>query len=150
MLNRVRDAQQRLDHAGGILQRCLAHRIDGYKRGLQHIAAALQARSPARELTVRRSRFADLHRRLVACPGHLLENARHRFQRIEGILRVLGPDATLRRGYSIATDERGQIIRSVAAIRPKMKIRTRVTDGEFESEVLTDRIFTEGSKDNKG
>ena len=136
LLNRVHDAQQRLDHARETLQRCLAHKIDGYKRGLFHITAALQARSPARELMMRRDRFADLRRRLIACPGRLLETAKHRFRHIEGILRVLGPDATLRRGYSITTNERGKIIRTIAAVRPKMKIRTRVSDGEFSSEIL--------------
>ena len=136
LLNRVRDAQQRLDHARETLQRCLAHKIDSYKRSLLHITRALQVRSPARELMMRRKRFADLHRRLVACPSRLLENAKHRFAQMEGILRVLGPDATLRRGYSITTNERGKIIRTVAAVRPKMKIRTRVSDGEFSSEVL--------------
>jgi len=134
LLNRVRDAQQRLDHAREILQRCLAHKIDSYRRGLLHITAALQVRSPVRELMVRRNRFIDLHRRLVASPRRLLENARHRFRHIEGMLRVLGPDATLRRGYSITTNERGKIIRTIAAVRPKMKIRTRVSDGEFGSE----------------
>ncbi len=136
LLNRVRDAQQGLDHARETLQRCLAHKIDSYKRGLVHITAALQARSPARELMARRNRFVDLHRRLVASPGRLLENARHRFRHIEGILRVLGPDATLRRGYSITTDESGKVIRTVAAVHPRMKIHTRVSDGEFSSEVL--------------
>src|SRR5882762_9802840 len=53
LLNRVRDAQQRLDHAREMLQRCLAHKLDGYRRGLVHIARALQARSPARELILR-------------------------------------------------------------------------------------------------
>jgi exodeoxyribonuclease VII large subunit len=136
LFNWVRDAQQRLDHARETVRRCLSHRIDSYKRGLLHIAAALHARSPARELTMRRNRFADLHRRLIACPVRLLENARHRFHRIEGILCVLGPDATLRRGYSITMNERGKIIRTIAAVRPKMKIRTRVSDGEFGSEIL--------------
>jgi exodeoxyribonuclease VII large subunit len=136
LLNRVRDAQQRLDHARETLHRCLAHKIDSYKRGLVHITRALQARSPARELMMRRNRFADLHRRLIACPERLLETARHRFQHMEGILRVLGPDATLRRGYSITTNEHGKIIRTIAAVRPKMKIRTRVSDGEFGSETL--------------
>jgi exodeoxyribonuclease VII large subunit len=135
LLNQVRDAQQRLDHARETLRRCLLHKIDSYKRGLVHIASALQARNPVREVTMRRNRFADLHRRLVACPGRLLENARHRFHSIEGILRVLGPDATLRRGYSITMNDRGKIIRTIAAIRPKMKIRTRVSDGEFGSDV---------------
>jgi exodeoxyribonuclease VII large subunit len=134
LLSRVRDAQQRLDHARETLQRCLAHKIDSYKRGILNIIRAFQARSPARELTMRRNRFADLQRRLVASPARLLENARHRFERIEGMLRVLGPDATLRRGYSITTNERGKIIRTISAVRPKMKIRTRVSDGEFGSE----------------
>jgi exodeoxyribonuclease VII large subunit len=136
LLNCLRDAQQRLDHAREILQRCLAHKIDGYKRSLAHIMAVLHPRKLSRELMLRRNRFADLHRRLVACPPRAVENARHRFQRVEGILRVLGPDATLRRGYSITLNEHGQIIRTIAGVRPKMRIRTRVSDGEFGSEVL--------------
>jgi exodeoxyribonuclease VII large subunit len=136
LLNCARDAQQRLDHARETLQRCLEHKIDSWKRNLAHITRALQARSPARELTMRRNRFVDLHRRLVASPARLLENARHRFERIEGVLRVLGPDATLRRGYSLTMTERGKIVRTVAIVRPKMKIRTRLSDGEFGSEVL--------------
>jgi len=128
LLNRVRDAQQRLDHGRETLQRCLAHNIDAMKRAIVHALRVLQARSPVHELMMRRNRFADLHRRLLACPGHLLDNAKHRFQRVEGILRVLGPDATLRRG--------GKIISTIAAVRPKMKIRTRVSDGEFGSEIL--------------
>src|SRR5215831_17863060 len=136
LLNRVRDAQQRCDHARENLQRCLTHKIEGFKRGLLHIAHVLQPRRLSGELTIRRNRFADLHRRLVACPTPLIENAKHRFNRIEGILRVLGPDATLRRGYSITMNDRGQIIRTTAAVRPKMKIRTRIGDGEFGSEVL--------------
>src|SRR5437762_41151 len=136
LLNWVRDAQQRLDHSRETLQRCLVHKLDSYKRGLLHITRALQARSPVRELMMRRNRFADLQRRLVTSPGQLLEYARHRVRHIEGILRVLGPDATLRRGYSITMNERGRIIRTITAVRPKMKICTRVSDGEFGSEIL--------------
>ena len=133
LINRMRDAQQRLDHARETLGRCLAHRIENYRRGLTHALASLQARSPLRELMLRRNRFGDLQRRFTELPMRTLEHARHRFQRIEGILRVLGPEATLRRGYSITRNERGELIRTVAMVRPKMKIRTRVSDGEFES-----------------
>jgi len=135
LMNRMRDAGQRLDHSCETLRRCLTHKIDNYRRGLVHALAALQARSPVRELMLRRNRFGDLRRRFVELPKRAMENARHRFQRVEGILRVLGPDATLRRGYSITKNEQGKLIRSVTAVRPKMKIRTRVSDGEFESQV---------------
>jgi exodeoxyribonuclease VII large subunit len=134
--NRVRDAQQQLDHARETLRRCLTHRIENYRRGLSHMLATLQARTPSRELILRRNRLTDLSRRFAAAPTRVIENARQRFQRTEGLLRVLGPDATLRRGYSITTDERGKLVRTIAAVRPKMKIRTRVSDGEFESETL--------------
>ena len=136
LLNGVRQSQQRLDHARETLRRCLSHKIDNYRRGLAHAVATLQARSPVRELLLRRNRFGDLQRRLRESPARVLETARHQFQKIEGILRVLGPEATLRRGYSITTNERGKLIRSVANVRAKMKIKTRVSDGEFESETL--------------
>jgi len=136
LLNRVRDAQQRLDHAHETLRRCLAHKIDSYKRWILHVAAALQARSPARELMIRRNHFVDLRRRFADSPMRVLQNARHRFQHAAAVLRVLGPDATLRRGYSITSDEAGKIIRTVTTVRPGMKIRSRVSDGEFGSEVF--------------
>ena len=41
------------------------------------------------------------------------------------------------------------LIRTITAVRPKMKIRTRVSDGEFGSEVLSQKIFTEGNKANE-
>src|SRR5256885_2318466 len=133
LLNRMRDAQQRLDHSRETLRRCLGHKIDNYRRGLVHALATLQARSPVHKLMLRRNRFGDLRRRLCELPKHNLELARHRFERIEGILRVLGPHATLRRGYTITTDAGGKLIRTVASVRPKMNIKTRVSDGEFES-----------------
>jgi exonuclease VII large subunit len=52
------------------------------------------------------------------------------------IVACFGPDATLRRGYSITMNEREKIIRTIAAVRPKMKIRTRVSAGEFGSKTV--------------
>ena len=136
LLKRMRDAQQEFDLARESLHRHVAHKIDDYRRGFVHMASALQARSPARELTIKRSHFADLQRRFAALPPRFLADAKQRFGRMEGILRVLGPDATLRRGYSITRDKNGRIVRSIARVKRGIRLRTRVTDGEIESEVL--------------
>jgi exodeoxyribonuclease VII large subunit len=136
LLKRMRDAQQEFDLARESLHRHVAHKIDDYRRGFVHIASALQARSPARELTIKRNHFADLQRRFAALPLRFLADAKHRFGRMEGILRVLGPDATLRRGYSITRDKNGTIVRSIARVKRGIRLRTRVTDGDIESEVL--------------
>ena len=136
LLKRMRDAQQQLDLSRETLRRHVTHRIDHSKRALIHIAASLQSRSPARELLLRRNRFVDIRRRFSDLPARVLENARLRFRETESILRVLGPDATLRRGYSMTMDDQGRLIRSMKSVRPKMKVRTRLADGQFESSVL--------------
>jgi exodeoxyribonuclease VII large subunit len=135
LLKRMHDAQQQIDLSREALHRHMAHKLDSLRRSLLHIAGVLQSRSPARELFVRRNRFADLQRRFVGLPSQVMERARDRFRAVEGILRVLGPDATLRRGYSITTDERGKLIRTITSVEPRMRIHTRLSDGEFESTV---------------
>jgi exodeoxyribonuclease VII large subunit len=135
LLKRMRDAQQQLDLARTSLQRCVTRKIDNCKQCVVQIARALIAHSPARELQLRRNKIVDLARRLSDLPQRAIESARHRFRELESVLRVLGPEATLRRGYSLTMNERGQIIRTVSAVHPKMKIKTRVSDGEFESEL---------------
>jgi exodeoxyribonuclease VII large subunit len=136
LTQRVRDAHQRLDLAAESLRRRLKRFVADARATISTHAQSLKSRDPKRELAVRRDRVSNLQRRFTAQPPRLLQNAQERFRRVEGILRVLGPDATLRRGYSITTDGAGNVIQTMTAVRPNSKIRTRVADGEFESEVI--------------
>lgn len=133
LLKRVRDAQQEVDFARETMARVTARVITNARAALTSRAQTLQAHRPARELSLRRERLRELERRFALLPGAALHQARERFQRTEGILRVLGPDATLRRGYSITTDAKGKIVRSAKTVRAKQRISTRVTDGTFDS-----------------
>ena len=136
LMQRMRNAQQQVDLAADSLRRRAKQVIADSRAGLASRAQSLKAHDPRRELALCRNRTADLERRIAAQPPRLLESARQRFQRVEEILRVLGPEATLSRGYSITTDATGKVIQTVTAAKPKSKIKTRVADGEFESEVL--------------
>src|SRR4051812_28310048 len=124
LMQRMRDAQQQLDLTGESLRRKLKQFVADARATLSARAQSLKTHDPRRELVLCRNRVTDLERRIVGQPARLLQNARQRFQRIEGILRVLGPEATLRRGYSITTDDAGKVIQTVAAARPKSRIRT--------------------------
>jgi exodeoxyribonuclease VII large subunit len=136
LMQRLRDAQQQLDLTAESLRRRLKQFVADARATLSTRTQSLKSHDPKRELSLRRANLIDLHRRITAQPPRLLQNAQQRFHRVEGILRVLGPDATLRRGYSITIDAAGNVIHTVAAARPKSKIRTRVADGEFASEVI--------------
>jgi len=136
LLQRMRDAQQRLDLTADSLRRRLKEFVIDARASLNSRSQLLKSHDPKRELLLRRGRLVDLERRFAVQPQRRLQDARQQFERVTGILRVLGPEGTLRRGYSITTDAEGNVIQTVTAVRPKTTIRTRLADGEFESEVL--------------
>jgi exodeoxyribonuclease VII large subunit len=136
LTQRLRDAQQQLDLTTELLRRRLKQFVVDARAALSSRAQSLQAHDPKRELVARRTSLADLHRRFAAQAPRLLQNAQERFRRVEGILRVLGPEATLRRGYSITTDADGNVIQTATAVQRGSRIRTRVADGAFDSEVV--------------
>ena len=133
LLKRIRDAQQQIDFTRESLRRGVSQRIGDARATLANFAGLVRSRNPQREVIALRKGFADLRKRFGALAPRSLDQARQRFSRVEGILRALGPESTLRRGYSITTDADGKIIRTVKVVKPKMKIRTRVSDGEFDS-----------------
>src|SRR3954470_18437023 len=124
LTQRMRDAQQRLDLSGEALQRGVKQFVADSRGALSARLQSLKTYDPKREVALCRTKASELERRIIAHPPHLLEKARRRFEHVEGILRVLGPDATLRRGYSITTDAEGKVIRTVKAARTKSRVRT--------------------------
>ena len=61
------------------------------------------------------------------------ERLQARLHASESLLRVLGPQGTLARGYSITVNAAGEIVRSVAEVRPGDSLTSRLHDGEVFS-----------------
>ncbi|MEK9544180.1 MAG: exodeoxyribonuclease VII large subunit, partial [Luminiphilus sp.] len=51
------------------------------------------------------------------------------------LLRSLGPDNTLARGYALVTDVQGKIIRQASATEPGDGIRVRLAEGGLQAQV---------------
>ncbi len=132
---RLRDAQQQLDLGKEALRSIAERRCTTAGTRLTSALLALKARNPSRELAARRQQLQETRRRLRECARHSLTKARQHWDRTTGMLRILGPGATLDRGYSITRDAQGRVIRRVAEAKTRTRIKTRVRDGEFESTV---------------
>jgi exodeoxyribonuclease VII large subunit len=130
---RLRNAQQQLDLCKEALLRTADRRGTNERARLTNALLVLKAHNPMRELTARRQQLQEMRRRLGECSKQRLTNARKRWERTAGMLRILGPEATLERGYSITTDANRAVIRTTLSLRPGMKIQTRLRDGEFGS-----------------
>jgi exodeoxyribonuclease VII large subunit len=136
LLRRMQEGKQTLDWRRENLQRNAMGFLGNWRSRLAENTAALRRHDPSREIILRRSRFAEFARRLEAYPPQLVNTMRRRFERAEKILAVLGPDATLRRGYTMTMDPKGDLVRSIAQVKRADRMRTRVSDGEIESKVL--------------
>jgi exodeoxyribonuclease VII large subunit len=136
LMTRMREAQQTLDIAAESLRRQIDQRLGNARLALANRAQIVKSSNPARELVACRAKLADLTRRFISAPPSILAQAKQRFERTDAVLRVLGPEATLRRGYTITMDVRRRVIYSTANIPAGMRLRTRLSDGEIESSVI--------------
>jgi exodeoxyribonuclease VII large subunit len=132
---RLRNARQQLDLATESLRRTIERRRLLERTRLTNVKLGLKAHNPARELAARKQRLEEIRRRVAECAKLRLTEARERGERLAGMLRILGPQATLERGYSITRQANGKVIRRVAEAKTRTRIKTRVRDGEFESTI---------------
>jgi len=130
------DLRRRIAELAASFHKCLRNFVEHQKTRLRFLSERTLVRNLVARMREAQQRIDVVRESLARLTKQEIDNARQRFRRAEGILRVLGPDATLRRGYSITRDTEGNVIRAVRDVRSRMKIRTRVTDGEFGSEVM--------------
>src|SRR5205823_10300351 len=135
LLTRIQEGKQTLDWRRENLQRNAMGFLGGWRSRLAEDTAALRRHDPSREIILRRSRFAEFALRLAARQPQLVGTARKRFERTEKILAVVGPDATLRRGYSLTTDVNGHLVRSVTQVKRGDTHHTRIIDRAIDPEV---------------
>ncbi len=131
------DLRRRVDALAGNLGKCLRAFVEHQKTRLRFLSERALSRELLKRLRDTQQQIDLARESLHRFVRQKVEHCGQLLRRLEGILRVLGPDATLKRGYSITMDGTGKLIRSVSVVRPEMKIRTRVADGEFGSEVLS-------------
>lgn len=77
----------------------------------------------------------QLHARLNFAVENNLSVRRHKLANLCGKLDGLSPLKVLARGYSIAQNEQGIAVTSIAQIRPDETLRTQVADGIIESRI---------------
>ena len=86
-------------------------------------------------ITTHRSGLARGQQNLAAVMRHRLTQDRARLDRLSTQLHALSPLRVLDRGYSLAFDESGALIRSAAQLQPGSALRTRFAEGEAKSRV---------------
>jgi exodeoxyribonuclease VII large subunit len=141
------------------LQRFIHQQIQRRREELERARQSIERRQPMRVLRERHQRLDDLRDQLERCARAQFRNARETFrnaaehfrrlrisdrlrrerQNLDQLaqhLRLLSPQHTLDRGYSITMDAvSGGILRDSAKTAPGQRLRTRLSRGQIDSTV---------------
>jgi exodeoxyribonuclease VII large subunit len=132
---RLRVAREELTDARRVLERRVAELAARARRNLEAASSRL---SPARMASsAARSRVGlTLQRAALEAAAHArLEDARSRLAVAVASLDAMSPLAVLGRGYALAQDGRGKILRESRAVKAGERVRVRLASGSLRCRV---------------
>ncbi len=146
----LRDTDRRLAHAGREWMSAIRHRFvqardsyvfrepaHGVRQGAQRLdTAEMRMRNALLAHSQALARSVDDWVARLRHPLQLRrESARERICRLDSQLRAFNPLAVLNRGYSLATDAQGRILKNVDCLRIGDEVRVQLAKGAFHAAV---------------
>jgi len=129
--NRILREKMTLTRLSQMLPSLIQNRVTGQRLTLSDYAARLRRDTDLR-LNNERNRLERAVMRLSAGAANVSQREQLRLRRISDMLRVLSPENTLRRGYSI-TRVNGHAVTDPASIAPGTEIETTLATGTLTS-----------------
>ena len=130
---RLQEERQRLDLADDALKRAAFSALRALRVNVDEKSSRLRVGDFHRSVELRRQLLQTSRAKVASALVSQREKWSSRLKHAENLLRVLGPEATIARGYSITTNASGEVIRSVENVRAGDTIITRLSDGVLRS-----------------
>ena len=120
--------QQRLGEA-------MEQRLRNATRQQDRLSQRLAQQQPQQRLYLTQKSLQSWHYRLQQSMEKLLNRDKNRFGQLAAQLEGVSPLATLARGFSVTTDNAGQVVKKTRQVSTGDLLRTRLDDGWVESQV---------------
>ncbi len=132
---RVRNLTRQFDELQERLGAGAKNRLSAERLRYGHANALLARANPRALVRMHTGRLRRNARELSSVMDKLVSGKMHALEKVAARLDALGPRATLKRGYAIATDKQGRVIRSVASVHKDQPLEILVADGEIAVKV---------------
>ena len=130
--------RQQLDSVSGAMVSLMTRQIRAARQHLNVLAKSPSLASPVGYLNQKRQNLTLLKNRLISAETRKLEVEKRRFVELTAKLDAMSPLKVLTRGYAMAQNVAGQVIRSVSQVSAGDRITVRLSDGCLDATV-TDR-----------
>jgi exodeoxyribonuclease VII large subunit len=133
--SRIHSLSQRADSAAYSIDSSIRETIKQCRAAHERFAFRLRDADIRRALVTERGALSLLRARLNTSARAKVDGDGERFSVAAGKLDSLSPLAVLGRGYAVAFDSRGQIIKRASDVKKAERIRVRVGEGEIDCTV---------------
>jgi exodeoxyribonuclease VII large subunit len=118
------------------LFRISRHIIDNFHWQNSDLYNRFLRNSPMQYLNHQMDKLSDLSHTLATTIIHSFDINNLNLRELTGRLSALSPQATLKRGFALVTDEKqGKLVTSIDDVTSKLPIRIQVSDGSFHATV---------------
>ncbi len=132
---RLQQQQQRLDELQLRLSTAIKRKIIASQQQQQYLDKSLRQLSPAKTINQQKIQLAELERRISKAQQQRVVQSKQQLAQLSAQLNTVSPLATLARGYSIAFDDKQQVITSAAQLKAGDKVAVKLAEGGFDAEV---------------
>ncbi len=131
-----------LDEKSAAMAAALTRQLKSARQHLNVLAASPALQSPTGYLEQKEKSLELLKNRLVSAQNRNLSEKQQRFVRNVSKLDAMSPLKVLTRGYAMAENEAGQLVRSVRQVEPGDKLNIRFGDGAVSVTVCDKKELT--------
>ena len=131
----IQQAEQGIDDHESRLREAVREQLRTWADDLVHKQQVLAAHHPRVQLTEAVHRAETSERRLQQGLLHRLDRLADRLQSRAELLKHIGPQAVLARGFSFTTNAEGKVLKDAAEVKAGEELVTRLAQGEVRSVV---------------
>lgn len=131
----LRDIRELLDNLSIRRTQAMHKKISTLESKLDELKKRKVLQTPMAYVDSKRAELDYMKDKFIAAADRSNSAKRREYVRLAASLDAMSPLKVLGRGYAIAADDKGQLVRSVSNIKPDDKIRLSVSDGVIKCRV---------------
>ena len=131
----LRDIRELLDNLSIRRTQAMHKKISTLESKLDELKKRKVLQTPMAYVDSKRAELDYMKDKFIAAADRSNSAKRREFVRLAASLDAMSPLKVLGRGYAIAANDKGQLVRSVSNIKPDDKIRLNVSDGVIKCRV---------------
>ncbi len=131
----INDIREQLESLDIRQNQAVRKQLSRMRTKLDDIKSRRVLQNPMTYVDLKRSELDYVRDRLIAAADRVNAKKRNDFVRLAASLDAMSPLKVLGRGYSIATDKNGNLVRSVSSVSKDDKLRLCVSDGVIKCRV---------------